>query len=71
MWLVASETIEAGQEIRIDYENGGEKGQFWRGATPEEGMWRHARHEPPPPGMAPPVVGRLRELCNYRIEGSI
>jgi hypothetical protein len=31
IWLVASEPIEAGHEIRIDYENGGQKGQCWKG----------------------------------------
>ena len=67
MWLVASETIEPGMEIRIDYENGGKKGQYWRGVQPDEGPWRTAgRIEPPPPSLSEPVVGRLRELCANR-----
>eukprot|EP00966_Prymnesium_polylepis_P114950 2656544-Prymnesium_polylepis.2 len=45
--LVATEPIEAGQEVRIDYEAGGST--YWAGCPPPEVPWRHVRVSPPPP----------------------
>ena len=49
MVLVASEHIEPGQEVRINYE-GGSVGTYWHvlGEVPAEGAWREARIRPPP-----------------------
>jgi len=49
MWLVATERVEAGQEIRIDYEDGMEGESYWWGAPPPETGWREHRVPPPPP----------------------
>lgn len=46
MWLVATEDIAKGQEIRFDYERG-ERGAYWHGAPPAETVWRDARAQPP------------------------
>ena len=68
MMLVASEHIDAGQEIRVDYEGGGVAtvgGSYWDvlGHTPSEGRaWRKVRHHPPPPANEVPVIDRLEAL---------
>jgi len=59
--LVASERIEAGQELRIDYEDGGDT-NYWNGEEPPETCWRRSRVHPPPPGPDEPVYNRLQEL---------
>ena len=45
MWIVASEPIEQGQEIRFDYEAGGNVHDYWLPgvAKPIEGAWRDLR----------------------------
>ena len=63
MMLVAMEAIEAGCEIRIDYEHGGSS--YWKelGMSPAETSWRSTRVRPPPPAADPePVFDRLVEL---------
>ena len=61
--LVATEAIEAGAEIRIDYENGGENGDYWKGAPPAEtSAWRQARVPPPAASLDEPVYDRLVQL---------
>ena len=63
MMLVASEHIESGGEIRIDYEDGGS--QYWRAIGqhhPVETEWRSARQCAPPPTGEEPIVDRLVEL---------
>ena len=60
MVLVASEPIEAGREIRIDYEDG--DCSYWRGQAPAETHWRRLRIRPPPPTADEPVHDRLPEL---------
>ena len=42
MLIIAVEAIDAGQEIRIDYE-GGEHDEYWMGAPPPETDWRLTR----------------------------
>jgi hypothetical protein len=63
MMLVAMEPIEAGREIRIDYELGPEA-TYWTalGCSPAESDWRAARVQPPPPSGEEPVYDRLQEL---------
>lgn len=41
MWIVATEPIDAGMEIRINYEGGAQ--HYWRGGAPKETPWREAR----------------------------
>ena len=59
--LVATAHIEAGAEVRFDYEAGGST--YWASACPEERLsWREARVSPPPPTPEEPVVDRMSEL---------
>ena len=59
--LVASESIEAGREVRIDYDDGGES--YWMGSPPiESGAWRELTVRPPPPTIEEPIINRLQEL---------
>lgn len=67
--LVALEPMEAGCELRFDYESGGQRGQYWgagvRPCVPIETNWR-ARPPllPPPPSGLEPVMKRLPpHLC--------
>jgi hypothetical protein len=61
MYLVAKEPIEAGAEIRVDYEP--EKpGSYWCGAIPAETRWRSLRVIPPPPTAEEPVFELSRAL---------
>jgi len=67
MVLVAAEPIEAGCEIRIDYDAGRKRAQYWGVATGmpvpcQDDAWRHERRTPPPPAAAaePLVDGLLR-----------
>ena len=63
MMLVASEPIETGAEIRIDYENGGS--DYWSASgqsRPPETDWRMARHPAPVPTGKQPIRDRLVEL---------
>ena len=61
MWLVATEAIPAGCEIRVDYEAG--QSTYWQGAQPLETNWRSERVPPPlPPSPAPPVLDHLARL---------
>lgn len=60
MWLVSNELIQAGAEIRIDYESGGED-SYWKGMLPSNhDEWRDFRQqiEPLPEGIAPPSAER-------------
>jgi hypothetical protein len=54
--LVARETIRAGSEVRLDYEDGGRRGTYWgtRG-QPGETSWRENVYlaTPPPSGREP------------------
>mmetsp|Transcript_21458 Transcript_21458/g.68538 ORF Transcript_21458/g.68538 Transcript_21458/m.68538 type:complete len:162 (-) Transcript_21458:158-643(-) len=65
MWLIASEDIAAGGEIRVDLKtfDGGR-----RGTKRSEPAWRKLRLRPPPPGGEEPTFGRptakLRRLCD-------
>jgi hypothetical protein len=63
MMLVAAEPIAAGQEVRLNYEEGGE-GQYWDilGERPAEGAWREQFVRPPPPSGEEPIANRLQEL---------
>ena len=63
MMLVATEPIDAGQEIRINYE-GGDDASYWDalGHTPSESTWRQVRVDPPPAANEEPVFNRLQEL---------
>ena len=58
--IVASEPIDAGQEVRIDYERG--DAQYWHGQAPTERTWRRARVVPPPPSLDDPICDRLMQL---------
>lgn len=63
MWLVATEDVEAGAEIRFDYEHGG--ASCWRKFPPRDSRaWRHHRVAPPPPvgSLFEPTVDYLPEL---------
>ena len=62
MMLVAAESIAAGEEIRINYEEGGSS--YWNalGCAPVDGPWRLARVPPPPASGEEPVCDRLQEL---------
>ena len=67
--LVTTVAVAAGQELRINYENGGARGQYWgrgvRPCTPVEHNWRNRRIATPPPSGAPPVVRYLPRLLEY------
>ena len=69
MLIVALEPIEAGQEVRINYEDGetGEVG-YWAGQTPSETTWRRVRVHPPPPTLEEPSHVRLED---WREESSL
>ena len=71
MMLVASEPIAAGQEVRIDYEDGGRNGKYWNGNEPPETDWRRARVRTPPPSLEEPVVDRLQQLQAAAARGEI
>ena len=62
MLLVALEPIEAGQEVRINYEDG-EAGfaAYWAGQPPSETAWRCVRVHPPPPTLEEPSYVRLED----------
>ena len=63
MLLVALEPIEAGQEVRIDYEDGvAGEAAYWAGTPPSEtGAWRCVRVHPPPPTLEEPFYARLKD----------
>lgn len=61
MWLIATESVPAGGEIRIDYEAGGVS-QYWMGAQPPETGWRSVRMKPPRPSDAPATVDHLERI---------
>ena len=62
MLLVAVEPIEAGQEVRIDYEDGAAgEAVYWAGGPPSETAWRRVRLHPPPPTLEEPSYARLDE----------
>jgi hypothetical protein len=64
MMLVATERIDAGQEIRINYEEGG-AATYWEalGHAPIESQgWRQARVHPPAAANEEPVINRLAAL---------
>ena len=69
MMLVAAQPIAAGEEIRINYEEGGSS--YWDvlGCAPVEGPWRLARVPPPPPSGEDPVYDRLQELQDAAATG--
>ena len=52
MWIVATEPIERGAEIRIDYE-GGEAREYWLDGAPKESAWRDVRAAPPAKDQQP------------------
>ena len=55
MWIVATECIPAGSEIRIDYE-AGESSTYWLAGQPEENSrWRTHFVQPPPPTAEEPL----------------
>jgi len=71
MWIVASEPIAAGSEIRIDYES--EAGTYWLSGQPPETLWRIRGPQPLlPPSVEEPLFrdglrtspGRLDHLCS-------
>ena len=68
LWVVATERIPPGCEIRVNYEAAGSEGQYWKalGIAPSEGNWKEVRLPPLPPaaglageggayGHAPPL----------------
>ena len=61
MWLVATEPIQAGAEIRVDYESGG-LSKYWEGPHPAETMWRSVRMKPPPPSECTPTLNHLERV---------
>ena len=61
MVIVASEPIEAGREIRINYEHDNTE-SYWRGEPPAETSWRQLKVPLLPPSLAEPVINRLAEL---------
>ena len=60
LWLVASENIEAGIELRFDYEEGGSS--YWQGFPPLEADWRSKRVAPPPPSGVEASIDYLPAL---------
>ena len=56
MFVVATEMIPAGGEIRVDYERGNSQ-SYWKGNAPPETKWRRQRVSPPPPSGEVPVIG--------------
>lgn len=61
MWLVATEPIDAGAEIRINYE-AGEAGKYWLDGAPDESAWRDERISDVGEPLAqdvPPAIGVL------------
>lgn len=70
--LVALEVVEAGKELRFDYECGGRRGQYWgadvRPCVPKETTWRvRAPLLPPPPSGLEPVIGRVPPKPRKRV----
>ena len=63
MLIVALEAIEAGQEVRIDYEDSEASGEtaYWADRPPIETAWRCVRIHPPPPTLEEPSYGKLEE----------
>ena len=62
MLLVAVEPIEAGQEVRIDYEDGAAgEAVYWADGPPSETAWHRVRLHPPPPTLEEPSYARLDE----------
>jgi len=54
-FLVATEPIATGAEIRFDYEAGKQDGSYWEGSPPPDTLaWRNVRLPPPPPSAAEP-----------------
>ena len=51
LWVVATERIPPGCEIRVNYEAAGSEGQYWKalGIAPSEGNWKEVRLPPLPP----------------------
>lgn len=62
MVLVASERIDAGSEIRINYEASHDVGGYWKGSPPPETPWRSLYVPPPPSTLEEPVLGRLAQV---------
>ena len=68
MVLVAAEPIEAGGEIRIDYDAGVKRARYWGASTGmprpcEDDSWRAALRTPPPPAAdAEPLLDGLLRL---------
>lgn len=60
LWLVATEPIAAGTELRFDYEEGGSN--YWQGFPPRESEWRTERIPAPPPSGVEPTVDYLPAL---------
>ena len=58
----ATEPVEAGAELRYDYEAG--NSNYWQGHPPREGKskWRRHRVAHPPPSGAEPTVDYLGAL---------
>jgi hypothetical protein len=62
MWLVATEPIPLGGEIRVNYE-AGSFCSYWQGTIPSETPWRAVRRAPPlPPSAATPVLRHLSRI---------
>jgi hypothetical protein len=57
MWIVATESIAAGAELRFDYEAGGSN--YWKGYPPRESDWRSKSLVPPPPSGVEPTIDYL------------
>ena len=47
MWVVTTEEIAAGGEIRVSYEATGRAQDYWQGKEPLEDAWRQLRIDPP------------------------
>ena len=59
MVLIATKSIAAGQEVRIDYEAG--DSTYWMGEPPPETDWHHVRVPPPPPTLDEPLSDQCKE----------
>ena len=64
LWLVASEPVAAGAELRFDYEEGGSN--YWQGFPPPEREWRSKTVAPPPPSGVEPSIDYLPALLAGR-----
>ena len=72
MWVVTTEEIAPGREIRVDYERG-RCGTYWHGKPPAETAWREHFVRPPeklPSGTAAAATHVLQHILDAQAAGT-